>query len=102
MSAPGNTLSYSPAALSDPLVPPTPVSDEIDAPQTLAALVRIIRDCGMEPVTQLAGYLITDDPTYLPDTDHARLLANRIGRDKLLETLIELYLRGADDAESCS
>ncbi len=69
---------------------------EIDsnASDTLATLVRIIRACGQDPVTQLAGYLMTDDPTYLPDSGHARLLADRIGRDKLLETLIELYLEG--------
>ena len=59
---------------------------------TLATLVHIIRECGQDPVTQLAGFLMTDDPTYLPDSCHARLLADRIGRDKLLETLIELYL----------
>ena len=100
MSALGSTLSHSPANPSDPLVSPTAVSDEIDAPRTLASLVHIIRDCGMDPVTQLAGYLTTDDPTYLPDTDHARLLANRIGRDKLLKTLIELYLQSAEKGES--
>ena len=80
---------------------------EIDsnASETLATLVRIIRECGLDPVTQLAGYLMTDDPTYLPDSDHARALADHIGRDKLLETLIELYLEGngtpAVPSDSC-
>ncbi len=60
--------------------------------QTLAELVRIIRACGQDPMTQLAGYLMTDDPTYLPDTAHARSMADRIGRDKLLETLLTFYL----------
>ena len=76
---------------------PTDEASAIPA-HTLAALVRIIRTCGQDPLTQLAGYLMTDDPTYLPDSDHARLLADRIGRDKLLEELLSFYL-AADQAD---
>lgn len=64
--------------------------------ETLDTLIRIIRECGMDPVTQLAGYLVTDDPTYLPDSAHARAIANHVGRDKLLEALIEFYIESAD------
>ena len=64
--------------------------------ETLDTLIRIIRECGMDPVTQLAGYLVTDDPTYLPDSAHARAIANHVGRDKLLEALIEFYVESAD------
>ena len=60
--------------------------------ETLAELTRIIQANGQNPTTQLSGYLIADDPTYLPESDQARALARRIGRDKLLETLIQLYL----------
>ena len=64
---------------------------------SLTELISIIRDCGQDPVTQLAGYLITEDPTYLPEAANksgvtARAIARRVGRDKLLTTLIELYL----------
>ena len=84
---------------------PTPASActapiDSTASDTLTALVQIIRNCGMDPVTQLAGYLMTDDPLYLPDSGHARLLADRIGRDKLLKTLIETYLQGDASARS--
>ena len=60
--------------------------------ETLTELTRLIQENELNPVTQLAGFLITDDPTYLPESGQARALARRIGRDKLLETLIELYL----------
>lgn len=77
-------------------------SDEMlahgDAARTLSMLVEIIFSCGQDPITQLAGYLMTDDPTYLPDSSHARAIADHIGRDKLLETLIELYLDGNGSA----
>ena len=81
-----------------PISPVSPVlADPVDLPdltpaETLAELVRFIRQSEQNPVIQLAGYLIADDPTYLPECCHARALARRVGRDKLLETLIELYL----------
>ena len=60
---------------------------------SLSELIAIIQNCGQDPVTQLSGYLITEDPIYLPEGTHARAIARRVGRDKLLETLIELYIR---------
>lgn len=60
---------------------------------SLTELIAIIQACGQDPVTQLSGYLITEDPIYLPEGTHARAIARRVGRDKLLETLIELYIR---------
>lgn len=66
---------------------------ELSAEEALTELVYIIRENGQDPTTQLAGYLIAEDPTYLPEGGHARTLARRIGRDKLLEALIAHYLR---------
>lgn len=91
-----HSLEPSPAlsAAAESACPPTPSTNKV-----LSELVHILRECGQDPVTQLAGYLITEDPTYLPDCDHARLLANLIGRDKLLTTLIEGYLQNTSATE---
>ena len=100
MPARGNILSFPPADLTARSTPDIPAVGEAGAAcaaETLADLVQLIRDSGMDPVPQLAGYLTTEDPTYLPDTGHARLLADRIGRDKLLEVLIETYLTASHD-----
>ena len=84
------------------LDPTEPHAAECETPclcceESLNELIAIIRDCGQDPVTQLSGYLITEDPTYLPEGTNtqgisARAIARRVGRDKLLTTLIELYL----------
>lgn len=71
---------------------------------SLTDLIAAIRECGQNPVTQLSGYLITEDPTYLPEGVSsrgvsARSIARRVGRDKLLATLIELYLNSCTDLE---
>ncbi len=75
---------------------PTPDGTESTPPppadEALATLARLLTIEGFDPVTQLAGYLITEDPTYLPEDIQARALARRVGRDKLLEALIEGYL----------
>ncbi len=65
---------------------------DFSARETLAELVRLLTESGFDPVTQLTGYLIADDPTYLPEDGDARALARRVGRDKLLTTLLNLYL----------
>ena len=73
---------------------PSEPTYEIDpgSSDVLADLICAMKACGQDPVTQLTGYLITEDPTYLPEGTNARALARRVGRDKLLATLIELYL----------
>ena len=88
----------------------SPADTETPAPcscceASLTELIAIIRECGQDPVTQLSGYLITEDPTYLPEAANeggvtARSIARRVGRDKLLTTLIELYLSSCSAATS--
>ena len=95
MPARGNILSFPPADLTARSTPDIPAAEEAAAAcaaETLAALVQLIRDSGMDPVPQLAGYLTTEDPTYLPECGRARALARHIGRDKLMERLIEEYM----------
>ena len=74
----------------------------LDPKDALASLVESVEDCGQDPATQLFGYLITEDPTYLPDEGQARTLARRVGRDKLLRALIDAYLANqhATDGEA--
>lgn len=80
---------------------PTPAADApngepvLSAEVALAELVSILRASGLNPVTQLSGYLITEDPTYLPEGTEARALARHVGRDRLLEVLIELYIKSS-------
>ena len=82
-----------PSKLSETSVPSEPrgTSDHAIC-EVLEKLIRAMEASGQNPVTQLTGYLITEDPTYLPECCHARALARSIGRDKLMELLIEEYM----------
>jgi len=95
-------LSINRAVLYDyetPVVPARSEAEE-DGKQVLDELVRIMREEGMDPAVQLAGYFVTEDPTYLPSEHHARGLARRVGRDKLLQVLIEQYVSDRDTLET--
>ena len=77
---------------NQPVTSEQPVEIDPASMDILADLISAMKACGQDPVTQLAGYLITEDPTYLPECGRARALARHIGRDKLMELLIEEYM----------
>ena len=90
----GGKILYwdNPAPRVDTSADTSVVEAEIDGKQALDELLCIMREEEMDPVVQLAGYFVTEDPTYLPAEHHARGLARRVGRDKLLKALIEQYV----------
>ena len=60
---------------------------------------RILRDVyealtekGYNPVNQIVGYLLTEDPTYITNYNNARSLIRKIDRDELLQELVRQYL----------
>lgn len=51
-----------------------------------------LKEKNYNPVTQLVGYLISGDPTYIPRHNGARNLISRLERDELLEEILSFYL----------
>jgi len=47
---------------------------------------------GYDPVTQIAGYILSEDPTYITTHNNARSLIRKIDRDTLLRILVKSYL----------
>ena len=47
---------------------------------------------GYNPINQLVGYIITEDPTYITNYNNARALICRVDRDELLQELVISYL----------
>ena len=54
-------------------------------------LIQILLQSARDPVGQLAGFLLTEDPTYLPP-GRARVLSRQINRDELLMEMVEVYI----------
>ncbi len=53
-----------------------------------------------DPIRQIGGYLMTEDPTYIPDCKNARSLIVSIDRAELLEDLLLLYFDEERKAET--
>ena len=49
---------------------------------------------GYDPVTQLVGFILTGDPTYITSYNNARSMICRLERDEILEELVRYYLQG--------
>lgn len=50
---------------------------------------------GYNPVSQMVGYIISGDPTYITSYNNARGLIGRVERDEILEELLEQYIKTA-------
>ena len=47
---------------------------------------------GYNPINQIVGYILSEDPTYITNYNNARTLICRIDRDELLQELLRNYL----------
>lgn len=76
----------------------SPVAESTEcASDILRHVYRALQAKGYDPVTQLVGYIISGDPTYITSYDQARSLICRLERDEIVEELVRVYL-GALDA----
>lgn len=48
---------------------------------------------GYNPINQLVGYILSEDPTYITTHKNARNLIRKIDRDELLSALLKYYLK---------
>lgn len=46
---------------------------------------------GFDPATQIAGYILSEDPVYISNWKNARGMVRHINRDELLRVFIEYY-----------
>ena len=60
--------------------------------QTLTIIYDALRQKGYNPINQIVGYILSEDPTYITTHNNARSLIRRIDRDELLQALVRSYL----------
>lgn len=65
---------------------------ELTIEETLEVVYEALLERGHDPVAQLTGYVLSEDPLYLPDWHNARGLISHVDRDELLKLVIEYYL----------
>ncbi len=69
-----------------------PEEKEDETRRTLITIYEALREKGYNPINQLVGYILSEDPTYITNYKNARSLIRRIDRDELLNSLVRNYL----------
>lgn len=70
-----------------------PLNDRDDSAEAIIMNVyAALRAKGYDPITQLVGYLISGDPTYITNYQGARSLVCRLERDEIMEELVQCYV----------
>lgn len=59
---------------------------------TLNVVYDALKQKGYNPVNQIVGYILSQDPTYITTHNNARNLICKIDRDDLLKALVKTYL----------
>ena len=72
------------------------IVDEKDAEirHILTTVYRALEEKGYNPINQIVGYILSEDPTYITTHNNARSLIRKIDRDELLQVLLRSYLQG--------
>jgi len=68
------------------------VNGENNTREVLSAVYDALRQKGYNPVNQIVGYILSEDPTYITNFNNARSLICRLDRDELLQELVTSYL----------
>ena len=60
--------------------------------RTLQTVYDALKEKGYNPVSQIVGYILSEDPTYITTYNNARSVIRKIDRDELLQSLVKNYL----------
>ena len=71
-----------------------PTDDKEHMRQVLRDVFDALNEKGYNPINQIVGYLLTEDPTYITNYNNARTMICKLDRDELLQALVRNYLFG--------
>ncbi len=58
----------------------------------LTSVYDSLKQKGYDPINQIVGYILSEDPTYITNYNNARSLIRKLDRDELLQELVKQYL----------
>ena len=65
---------------------------EKETKEALLEVYKALKEKGYNPINQIVGYILSEDPTYITTYNNARSRIRRIDRDELLQILVRSYL----------
>ena len=60
--------------------------------EALQSVYNSLKEKGYNPINQIVGYILSEDPTYIKNPNNARVIIRKIDRDELLKILVQNYL----------
>lgn len=66
--------------------------DQNEMKKTLTSVYDALKEKGYNPINQIVGYFLSEDPTYITNHNNARSLICKIDRDEFLGELVKQYL----------
>ena len=65
---------------------------DAEIPRIMVTVYRALEEKGYNPINQIVGYILSEDPTYITNHNNARTLIRKVDRDELLQILVRTYL----------
>ena len=69
-----------------------PCDDKENMRRILRSVFDALTEKGYNPINQIVGYLLTEDPTYITNYNNARSMICKLDRDELMQQLVYYYL----------
>ena len=66
--------------------------NEAEMKKNLLAVYEALNEKGYNSISQIVGYILSEDPTYITNYNNARTLIRKLDRDELLQELVRQYL----------
>ena len=66
--------------------------EEKEIRENLTLVYDALAEKGYNPINQIVGYLLTEDPTYITTNKNARSVMRRMDRDDILTVLVRRFL----------
>jgi len=68
------------------------LDNKAEMKEILSSVYNSLMVKGYNPINQIVGYILSEDPTYITNYNGARTLITRIDRDELMQELVRTYL----------
>ena len=65
---------------------------DLEIKSILTTVYQALQEKGYNPINQIVGYILSEDPTYITNHNGARALIRKLDRDELLQALVKYYL----------
>ena len=66
--------------------------NELQMKEVLTTVYDALKEKGYNPINQIVGYILSEDPTYITNYNNARTMICKLDRDELLQALVKNYL----------